>query len=151
MQFTVDPQPDSYPVSRTCVPNPSCLLLLALGCGLVASIGISQIIEQNKQRHRSRDRNTKPILVAMKPITGQEQLKAENIKLEEWPKNLIPKGALTKIEEVEGRRMKFSMVPGDPILKTSSSATKTAERRSTCRRVIAWWPFTPTRLAPWVT
>jgi pilus assembly protein CpaB len=92
------------------------LLLLALGCGLVASIGISQIIEQNKQGGGP-STETQPILVAMKPIAGQEQLKAENVKLEEWPKHLVPKGALTKIEEVEGRRVKFSLVPGDPVLE----------------------------------
>ena len=92
------------------------LLLLALGCGLVASIGISQIIEQNKQGSGPAA-ETQPILVAMKPIAGQEQLKAENVKLEEWPKHLIPKGALTKIEDVEGRRVKFSLVPGDPVLE----------------------------------
>jgi pilus assembly protein CpaB len=92
------------------------LLILALGCGLVASIGISQIIEQNKHAGPAAV-ETEAILVAMKPIAGQEQLKAENIKLEQWPKNLIPKGALSKIEEVEGRRIKHSIAPGEPILQ----------------------------------
>jgi pilus assembly protein CpaB len=91
------------------------LLVLALGCGLVASIGISQIIEQNKNAPGAAE--TEAILVAMKPIAGQEQLKAENIKLEEWPKHLIPKGALTKLEEIEGRRIKHAMAPGEPILQ----------------------------------
>ena len=50
------------------------LLALALGCGLVASIGISQIIEQNKKGGGPRSK-PKPILVAMKPIAGQEHSK----------------------------------------------------------------------------
>jgi pilus assembly protein CpaB len=91
------------------------LLVLALGCGLVASIGISQIIEQNKNAPAATE--TEAILVAMKPITAQEQLKAESVKLEQWPKNLVPKGALTKIEEIEGRRVKHSLAPGEPILQ----------------------------------
>ena len=49
------------------------LLGLALGCGLVASIGISQIIEQNKNAPAAVE--TETILVALKPIAGQEQLK----------------------------------------------------------------------------
>jgi pilus assembly protein CpaB len=81
----------------------------------VASIGISQIIEQNKNSPVATE--TEAILVAMKPITAQEQLKAESIKLEQWPKNLVPKGALTKIEEIEGRRVKHSLAPGEPILQ----------------------------------
>ena len=92
------------------------LLILALGCGLVASIGISQIIEQNKNPG-SAPVETEAILVAMKPIAGQEQLKSDNIKLEQWPKKLIPKGALTRIEDVEGRRIKYSIAPGEPILQ----------------------------------
>jgi pilus assembly protein CpaB len=91
------------------------LLVLALGCGLVASIGISQIIEQNKNSPVATE--TEAILVAMKPITAQEQLKAENVKLEQWPKNLIPPKALTKIEEIEGRRVRHSLAPGEPILQ----------------------------------
>lgn len=92
------------------------LLVLALGCGLVASIGISQIIEQNKSAGTGAV-ETEAILVAMKPVAGQEQLKAENIKLEQWPKHLVPKGALTKMEEIEGRRIKHAIAPGEPILQ----------------------------------
>ena len=91
------------------------LLGLALGCGLVASIGISQIIEQNKATPQSAV-ETEAILVAMAPIAGQEQLNAKNIKLEQWPKHLIPKGALTKLEDIENRRIKYSTAPGEPIL-----------------------------------
>jgi pilus assembly protein CpaB len=93
------------------------LLILALGCGLVASIGISQIIEQNKSGQQPAT-ETQAILVAMKPIAGQEQIKAENVKLEQWPKNLVPKGALSKLEEVEGHRVKYNLTPGEPILQT---------------------------------
>jgi pilus assembly protein CpaB len=92
------------------------LLALALGCGLVASIGISQIIEQNKKGGGPAV-ETEAILVAMKPIASQEQLKAENIKLEQWPRNLIPKGALTRVEDVDGRRIKHAIAPGEPILQ----------------------------------
>ena len=92
------------------------LLGLALGCGLVASIGISQIIEQNKGTPQAAV-ETQPILVAMTAIAGQEQLTEKNIKLEQWPKDIIPKGALTKLEEIEGRRIKYSIAPGEPILQ----------------------------------
>jgi pilus assembly protein CpaB len=91
------------------------LLGLALGCGLVASIGISQIMEQNKNAPAAVE--TETILVALKPIAGQEQLKEESIKLEQWPKNLIPAGAITKIDDIVGRRVRHSVAPGEPILQ----------------------------------
>ncbi|MDZ4821513.1 MAG: Flp pilus assembly protein CpaB [Planctomycetota bacterium] len=92
------------------------LLVLALGCGLVASIGISQVIERNKKNAPSAT-ETENIIVASTPIDANMQIKPENIKLEAWPKHLIPKNALTKLEEVEGERAKHSITAGEPILQ----------------------------------
>lgn len=67
------------------------LLVLALGCGLVASIGISQYMEA---RHKATDHgDLQPVFVAMTDINANEEMTAQNIKLEEWPKNIIPAGA----------------------------------------------------------
>lgn len=90
------------------------LLALALACGLVASIGISQIMDS---RDRSSDQGERqPVFVAMTDIRPNEELTAQNIKLEEWPKNIIPQGALTKLEEVEGKRTRLKVYTGEPIL-----------------------------------
>ncbi len=92
------------------------LLLLALGCGLVASIGISQVIDRNKQPAPAAV-ETAPILVALKPINSTERIKLDKVKLEQWPKDKIPKGALTKPEEVENQRAKITMFEGEPIVR----------------------------------
>ena len=92
------------------------LLALALGCGLVASIGISQIMDA---RSSSPDDGEKqPVFVAMADIRPNEELTAQNIKLEEWPKKIIPQGALTKLEEVEGKRTRIKVYAGEPILSS---------------------------------
>jgi pilus assembly protein CpaB len=90
------------------------LLALALGCGLVASIGISQVMDA---RSKSTDEGEKqPVFVAMADIRPNEELTAQNVKLEEWPKKIIPQGALTKLEEVEGKRTRLKLYAGEPIL-----------------------------------
>jgi pilus assembly protein CpaB len=92
------------------------LLVLALGCGLVASIGISQYMEA---RHKATDQGDRqPVFVAMTDIAANEEMTAQNIKLEEWPKNIIPAGALTKLEEVEHKRCRMKLYAGEPILSS---------------------------------
>jgi pilus assembly protein CpaB len=90
------------------------LLTLALACGLVASIGISQMMDaRNKQGD---DGAKTPIFVALTDIGTNEELTPQNIKLEEWPKTIVPQGALTRLEEVEGKRSRMKVYAGEPIL-----------------------------------
>ena len=64
------------------------LLALALGCGLVASIGISQVMDR---RHAADApaAETEPVFVAGTDINYNDQVTPEKIKVEEWPKDKI--------------------------------------------------------------
>jgi pilus assembly protein CpaB len=90
------------------------LLALALGCGLVASIGISQFMDARNKGPDAGERQ--PVFVALTDIRPNDELTPQNIKLEEWPKKIIPQGALTKLEEVEGKRSRIKIYAGEPIL-----------------------------------
>ena len=39
------------------------------------------------------------------------------LKLEQWPKDKIPAGAISRIEDVEGRRARTKLYAGEPILE----------------------------------
>src|SRR4029079_3386555 len=91
------------------------LLTLALGCGLIASIGISQVMDRNKKQGPAPG-ETQTIFVALTDINPSDTLTAENIKLEEWPSGKIPNGALTKLEDVDGKRARTKLFAGEPIL-----------------------------------
>ena len=95
-------------------PKSMVLMGLALACGLVAAIGISQFLDARNKRVEETDKQ--PIFVALTDIGTNEELTPQNIKLEEWPRNIIPQGALTKLEEVEGKRCRTKLYAGDPIL-----------------------------------
>ncbi len=90
------------------------LLALALGCGLVASIGISQFMDARSKGGEGEEKQ--PVFVAMADIRPNEELTAQNVKLEEWPKKIIPQGALTRLEDVEGKRTRLKLFAGEPIL-----------------------------------
>jgi pilus assembly protein CpaB len=93
------------------------LLMLALGCGLVASIGITQVMAKRNAEPSGTAAETVPVLVALKDIPLGEPLSAAILKQEPWPKDRVPQGYLSNMEDVEGRRIRQRVFAGEPILE----------------------------------
>ena len=85
-------------------PKSLAVLMLALGCGLVASIGIHQVMAKRNAEPSGAIGDTQSIFVAMADIGLGDLLTSQVLKLEQWPKDKIPPGAVARIEDVEGRR-----------------------------------------------
>jgi pilus assembly protein CpaB len=94
-------------------PKSLILLALALGCGLVASIGISQVLDGNNKPAAV---ETAPIYVALQNVNVGDPLTDKMVALEEWPKDKVPVGAITKWEDLEDRRPRSNIYQGEPIL-----------------------------------
>ena len=94
-------------------PKSLILLALALGCGLVASIGISQVLDGNNKPAAVA---TAPIYVALQNVNVGDPLTDKMVSLEEWPKDKVPVGAITKWEDLEDRRPRSNIYQGEPIL-----------------------------------
>jgi pilus assembly protein CpaB len=94
-------------------PKSLILLALALGCGLVASIGISQVLDSS---NRPVAVETAPIYVALRNVNVGDPMTESMVALEEWPKGKVPVGSLTKWEDLEGRRPRTNIYQGEPIL-----------------------------------
>ena len=92
------------------------LLSLALGCGLVASIGITQVMAKRSAPDLPVG-ETENIYVAVRDIPLNEVLNTHLLKLEQWPKDKVPPGAITKLEEIEGHRCRTRLYAGEAILK----------------------------------
>ncbi|TWT95974.1 SAF domain protein [Botrimarina colliarenosi] len=97
-------------------PKSLILLVLALGCGLAASIGISRVMDANANRP-AMQLETTPIYVALHNINLGDPIGASMVALEEWPADKAPKGSLTSLEDLEGRRPRTTIVAGTPILE----------------------------------
>ena len=97
-------------------PKSIILFVLALGCGLIAAVGINQVLA-----HRKTDPGiageTVPIFVALADVDLGEPLTPAVLKLEPWPKDKVPQGSLSKLEEIEGRRPRTKLFAGEPILE----------------------------------
>jgi len=93
------------------------LLVLALGCGLVASIGITQVMAKRNTTPTALPADMETIFVAMEDIALGDPLVSQVLRLEQWPKDKVPTGALTRIEDIEGRRTKAKLYAGEPVLE----------------------------------
>src|ERR1043165_1593400 len=87
------------------------LIFIALGCGLVASIGISQVMN----REGGGGVELEQILVALVDIDIGTKLDAQNVKLEDWPKAKIPDGAIRRLEEVKDKFSNARFSKGEPL------------------------------------
>lgn len=104
------------------------LLIVALGCGMVASVGISQVVAERSAADSQIQ--LVEILVATRDIDVQEKITADNIRLEKWPKDRLPEGAITKLEDVENRFANQRLFAGEPLLpaKLMDSAESVANK-----------------------
>ena len=99
-----------------CVQNQIVLLALALGCGLVASIGISQVMDKNSSGMPAAV-ETAPVYVAMFNINLGDPIDASMVALQEWPKDKVPPGVISELSELEGRRPRTAIIQGEPIME----------------------------------
>lgn len=98
-------------------PKSMILIVIALGCGLVASIGISQVIDKRNQQAGPNKGETVKIFVAMVDVPIGEPLTAELVRLEEWPKDRVPEGSISLLEEIINRRPRTLLFAGEPIME----------------------------------
>ena len=97
-------------------PKSLILLVLALGCGLAASIGISQVMDANANKSGPKLETT-PIYIALHNINLGDPINASMVALEEWPAEKAPKGSIGTLEELESRRPRTTIIAGTPILE----------------------------------
>ncbi len=98
-------------------PKSLILLSLALGCGLVASLGINQVMSKGTSAAAPTG-ETVDVYVAKVDIPQNDLIDvATMLSLEPWPKDKVPPGALTKLADVKERRARQPIVAEDIILE----------------------------------
>jgi pilus assembly protein CpaB len=93
------------------------LLILALGCGLVASIGINQYLAARSSTPAESPEGTVLVLVASQEIPKSMTVTDSMIRLEHWPEGSAPGGAINDPARAVGRAAKQTVFPGEPLLE----------------------------------
>ncbi len=99
------------------------LLVIALGCGLVAALGVTQVMSRRTAAAAAPTMEFTPIIVAATDIPMGDLIMPEMIRAEPWPKHKVPPSAISKLENVEGRRPKTKLYANTPILETQLLGT----------------------------
>jgi pilus assembly protein CpaB len=88
------------------------LLAMAIGCGLVAMLGVQQVLSGDKKPPTEMGK----VLVAITTIMPGQPLDDSNVAFKEWDKKDIPLGAVTNHEEYQERSLRVSATPNEPIM-----------------------------------
>jgi pilus assembly protein CpaB len=88
------------------------LIFIALGCGLVASIGISQVMDRGGS---GGSMEMEQILVALADIDISSKLDDKNVRLEDWPKAKVPEGAIRRLDDIKDKFAQSRFFKGEPI------------------------------------
>ena len=93
-------------------PKTLALLAVAAMCGLVAMMGVQQVLSKNDGQVE-----TGRVLVAKAEILPGQPLDESNVEYKDWPGAAIPEGAVSKKEQFQERTLKVRAYPGDLILE----------------------------------
>ena len=91
------------------------LLAFAVGCGLVAMMGVQQVLADRANRENA---SKVKVLVAAVDIMPGVPLDETNTTTKEWPRDLVPEGAITTKEQYVDRALKAPAVAGEMLLTT---------------------------------
>jgi len=90
------------------------LLAVAVSCGLVAMLGVQQVLKGDKGS--GSEKQVAKVLVAVAEIAPGTPLDDTNVTFREMPEDAIPEGVVTGKEDYEERALKVRAVPGEYIM-----------------------------------
>lgn len=93
------------------------LMVLSMGFGLVAAIGISQVLGQ-KSANAEPEKEHGPVIVAAMDLDPNSRLTEENVKIENWPLDIVPDDAATSLDDIEDMVNRNRLGKGMPIQKS---------------------------------
>ncbi len=94
------------------------MLVVAVGCGLVAMLGVRQVLNRDDQKQEVETAN---VLMTIAEIAPGTPLNESNVKFKSWPIDQIPEGSVTKLEDYKDRSIKTRAVPGEIVMMAKLS------------------------------
>jgi len=93
------------------------LMIVSLGFGLIAAIGISQVMGKGNANAKP-EIQMGPVIVALSELGHGEELTEENCKIENWPADIIPEEACRSMEELKGMAITHRLSKSLPIMRS---------------------------------
>jgi len=94
-------------------------LLLAVGAGWAAYQYLGHVPMGGGHAHKLQ---TEPVVVASADLTFGTKLETSNLKVVDFPKDAVPRGAYAIVDSVLGQTSKVFLVTGEPVLASKLSS-----------------------------
>ena len=89
------------------------LLMFALGCGLIAALGVLQYLRGLSQPEAV---EYQKVVVAREQIDINTALGPDNLELVEWPRARVPAGAIRDLSQLDDRYARVRLYAGEVVL-----------------------------------
>jgi|GEM_PF-1142918 len=94
------------------------MLFVSLGFGLIAAIGISQVMGGNRATSEPVTQKV-TVVVAKVAIDHESILNDETVRLEEWPLNIVPEDAVRDLKDLTDMVVATRVLKGLPLCKSN--------------------------------
>src|SRR5437867_2524119 len=91
------------------------IVAIAALAGLLASYLVYTVVSQLQAK--APEAGNAPIVVASVNMGLAETITKDHIKVVLWPKTSVPPGAITSLQQAEGRVVRSSILAGEPLLE----------------------------------
>jgi Flp pilus assembly protein CpaB len=90
------------------------LIMISLGCGAIAAVGMLQVLSQKSPQVKVEKKL--PVLVAQGDLNIKDELTPENVRIEYFPETLVPEGVVTSWDAAQGKKIMARVHRGMPIM-----------------------------------
>ena len=97
-------------------PQTLLLLVVAVGCGLIAMVMTNRLLTPTEQAPAT---NTVKVLVAKSDLQQGTRLNEQMIELKDWPNDQVPEGAFSDLKEIENRALRYGLGKGTVVRKAN--------------------------------
>jgi len=94
------------------------IVLLAVLFGILASYSVYRYLLRYDTMVEAKEIVTEPVLVADRELTAGQEISADDLKLSEWPVEIVPPEHFTSIDEVVGRISRYPLGVGEPVVES---------------------------------
>ncbi len=95
------------------------LMIVSLGFGLIAAIGISQVMGNNKSTAEPAVERGQ-VLIASEDLKVGDDLTEENVSIEHWPVEVIPEDAARELEQIKHKKITTRLRKSMPIMSSDT-------------------------------
>jgi hypothetical protein len=112
--------------------NALMIIMAAMGCGMIAAMGVSQMESLPHQQAAVVGAAEVQLFVAGVEVPAGELLTPQLVRLERWPRDRVPDGAVTRLQDLHHQVTRQPLLPGQPLrrnlLRDATDLSGTAEQ-----------------------